>query len=54
MKMRWIAENTVVAHELSHKVQRHIWANRLMLIKLNMKKAYDRLEWVFVKGLWLH
>lgn len=44
----WIAENTVVAQELMHKVKKHKGRNGLMLVKFDLKKAYDRVEWVFV------
>ena len=52
---RWIAENTVNAHELVHKVKKHKGKNRLMLLKINLKKALDRIEWSFldvVLGAW--
>lgn len=45
---QWIAENTVVAQELAHKVRKHKGKNGLMLVKLDLKKAYDCLEWGFV------
>nr|XP_048337067.1 uncharacterized protein LOC125424270 [Ziziphus jujuba var. spinosa] len=36
---RWIAENTVVAQEILHKIRNHKGKNGLMLIKISMKKA---------------
>lgn len=52
---RWIADNTVAAHEVVHKVKRHRGKNGLMMLKMDMKKAYDRMEWCFVRialGAW--
>lgn len=49
MEGRWIAENTILAHELVHKVKNHKGRNGLMLLKVDMKKAYDRIEWGFVE-----
>lgn len=40
---KWIVENTVVAHELAHKIRTHKGKNGLMMIKIDMKKAYDNL-----------
>lgn len=48
MKGRWIAENTVLAQEVIHKVRNHKNKGRLMIMKLDMMKAYDRLEWSFI------
>lgn len=48
MKGRWMAENTVIAQEVSHTVQKHKGKHGLMLMKLDMKKAYDNLEWSFL------
>lgn len=48
MEGRWITENIVLAHELVHKVNKHTRNNGFMLIKVDMKKAYDRIEWSFV------
>nr|XP_048330864.1 uncharacterized protein LOC125422764 [Ziziphus jujuba var. spinosa] len=48
VKGRWIAENTVIAQELVHKIRKHKGKQSLMMIKIDLKKAYDRLEWSFV------
>lgn len=45
---RWIGENSVLAHELVHKVRSHRGKNGLMLLKIDMKKAFDILEWNFI------
>lgn len=49
VKRRWIADNTLVAQELSHKMKKHKGKGGLMLVKLDMKKEYDRIEWGFLK-----
>lgn len=49
MEGHWIAENTILAHELVYKVKKHKGKNGLMLIKVDMKKAYDGIEWGFVE-----
>ena len=44
----WIAENTVIAQELMHKINKHKGKKGLMMLKMDMKKAYDRMEWSFI------
>lgn len=44
VKGRWIAKNTVIAQELAHKVKNHKGRHGLMLIKVDIKGAYDSLE----------
>lgn len=48
MKGRWITENSVIAHKLLHKIKTHKAKNRLMVAKIDMKKAFDRLDKYFV------
>lgn len=38
----------VLAHELVHKVKKFKGKNELSLEKIDLKKAFDGLEWVFV------
>lgn len=45
---RRIANKTVLVHELVHKVKKFKGKKGLLIVKLNLKKAYDRLECVFV------
>lgn len=47
---RQITKNTVVAQKLVHKVRNHKGINGMMLIELDMQKAYDRMEWSFMCG----
>lgn len=44
----WIAENTIVAQELVHKVLKYKDKYGLMLLKVELKKAYDTLDWRFL------
>lgn len=48
MEGRWITENLVVAQEVIHKIKKHKRGSGLMMLKVDLKKAYDSLEWVFV------
>lgn len=48
MESRWIVENTIDAQELLHKLKKHKEKNGLMIMKLDLKKAYDHLDWAFV------
>ena len=43
-----LAENSIIAQELVHKIKSHKGKNGLLLMKIDLKKAYDRLEWSFV------
>lgn len=45
---RLIAENTIVAQELVHKVKKHKGKQGLMLLKVDLRKAYDSLELSFL------
>lgn len=42
---RWIAENMVITQELTHKVRKHKGNGGLMIIILDLEKAYNRLKW---------
>lgn len=43
VKGRWIAENTIMAQELGHKVRNHKRRKGLMLMKIDIKRAFDSL-----------
>lgn len=45
---QWIAENTVIAQKIIHKVKKHRGRNGLMVVKVDLVKAYDRIEWHFL------
>ncbi|XP_060669823.1 uncharacterized protein LOC132800353 [Ziziphus jujuba] len=44
----WIAENTVVAQEVVYKIRSHKRKNGLMMMEVDLKKAYDRIKWEFL------
>lgn len=50
---RWIRRNSVIAQDFVHIVKKHKARNVLMLPKLDMKKAYERLEWCFIDNVGL-
>ncbi|GAA0162649.1 hypothetical protein LIER_18691 [Lithospermum erythrorhizon] len=48
---RLITNNTLLAYEAHHLIKHRKQGNQgLMSIKLDMLKAYDRIEWAFLKG----
>lgn len=50
---RLITDN-IVAYELLHKIRnRRKWKKRQMAIKLDISKAYDRVEWTFLHMIML-
>ncbi|KAK6124569.1 hypothetical protein DH2020_041687 [Rehmannia glutinosa] len=47
---RLITDNVLLAHEIHHHIRTKPPSNRgLMSIKLDMSKAFDRIEWTFVR-----
>ena len=48
MEGHWIAENSIIAQELVHKIKTYKGQNGLLFMKIDIKKAYDRLEWGFM------
>lgn len=52
---KWIAENSVLAQELVYKINKHKGKNGLMLMKIDLKKAFNIMEWSFIVailGVW--
>uniref|UniRef100_A0A803Q029 Reverse transcriptase domain-containing protein n=1 Tax=Cannabis sativa TaxID=3483 RepID=A0A803Q029_CANSA len=45
---RWIAESSVLTQELVHKIKRKKGNGGQMALKLDMHKAYDRMEWALL------
>lgn len=46
---RWIAECSITAQELLHTLKKHKGKNGIMGVKIDMHKAYDRIEWSFLE-----
>lgn len=44
-----ISENIIVAHEIIHSFQLKKWGKHAFLLKIDLAKAFDRLEWDFIK-----
>lgn len=42
LEERQIAKNTIIAHKIGHKIKKHKGKNGLMVVKIDLKKAYDR------------
>ena len=52
VKDRLISDNTLVAFETLHSMKRHKTSDTgFMAVKLDMSKAYDRVEWGFLENL---
>lgn len=45
---RDIQDNTLIAHEIFHSFRGKKGKTGWIVVKLDMEKAYDRLEWDFV------
>uniref|UniRef100_A0A803PC68 Reverse transcriptase domain-containing protein n=1 Tax=Cannabis sativa TaxID=3483 RepID=A0A803PC68_CANSA len=54
VKGRCIAENTMIAREILHSFSRKKGKRGFMMIKLDMEKAYDRMEWSFLLNVLNH
>ena len=50
-KSRIISNNILVAFESLHIMQRHKGKEDYMAIKLDMSKAYDRVEWSYLSSI---
>lgn len=49
---RIILDNILIAHEILHSMKRRRRGkNNFMVVKLDMAKAYDRIEWCFVERM---
>uniref|UniRef100_A0A803QHJ4 Reverse transcriptase domain-containing protein n=1 Tax=Cannabis sativa TaxID=3483 RepID=A0A803QHJ4_CANSA len=53
VKGRHIAENTMIAREIVHSMGKRRGKRGFMLIKLDLEKAYDKLDWNFVTSVLL-
>lgn len=48
---RLISNNIIVGFECIHALRNRKWDVRFMALKLDMSKAYDQVEWVFLKKM---
>lgn len=49
VKGRRISENIILAHEIVHSFRQKNWTSNAFMLKLDLAKAFDRLEWSFIK-----
>ena len=50
---RWIAENQLVVHELLHSFKKRKVKGGFVAMKVDLQKAYDRVNWDFLKAVLL-
>ena len=50
-KSCFISNNTLVAFESLHSMQKHSGKEDYMVIKLDMSKPYDRVEWPYLSSV---
>jgi hypothetical protein len=45
---RRISDNIIVAQEITHSFQLAKWKHKAFMLKIDLAKAFDRLEWSFI------
>jgi hypothetical protein len=45
---RRISDNIIIAQEITHSFQLSSWKNQSFMLKIDLAKAFDRLEWNFI------
>lgn len=48
---RWIRENSILINEIVYSMRRKKWDKGLVGIKIDISRAYDRVEWNVLNGL---
>lgn len=48
---RQILDNSIIAQEIIHSMKNQRGAKGLLTLKMDMSKAYDRVEWTFVRDV---
>lgn len=48
---RQMVDNVIICQELLHSVKRKQGRRGEMVLKLDLAKAYDRLEWSFIQDM---
>lgn len=52
MAARLVSDNILIAHEIVHNLRTNDRIfKEFMAFKTDMSKAYDRIEWLFLKGI---
>ena len=47
-------DNVIIAQELIYSLKKRKGSNGYMVVKIDLEKAYDRLEWSFVRMVLKH
>lgn len=51
---RQVTHNVLIAYEINHYIRnRRYGKNGFMTLKLDLRKAYDRVEWTFLESMML-
>ena len=50
-KSKLISDNILVAFKSLHSLQKHVGKEDYMAIKLEMSKAYDKVEWSYLESV---
>jgi hypothetical protein len=48
VKGRRISGNIIISQEITHSFALITWKNKAIMLKIDLAKAFDRLEWNFI------